>query len=264
MSFFEKYQRNLKEKSSFLCVGLDPDPEKIPQQFLKEKNPMLAFSLWVMESSAPYAVAFKPNCAFFEAAGEKGFHALEAVCKASQDSGIPLILDAKRGDIGNTAGYYARSAFEHFKADAVTLAPYMGLDSIEPFARYQDRACFVLGLTSNPSAADFEKLTLGDGRRLFEAVIGQTLAWRKNFPNLGLVLGATQEEELKALSASLKGVPLLVPGVGAQGGSLEQVIRYLYQENALCVNVSRGVLYAENPGKAASDYAQEMQRLAGL
>ncbi len=259
MGFLKKYKKNFKLKKSFLCVGLDPDPEKIPAQFLKSTNPLLDFCLWIIKETAQYAVAFKPNCAFFEAAGQKGHEALHGVCQTINQLEIPLILDAKRGDIGNTASYYAKAAFDFFKADAVTLAPYMGYDSIKPFAQYQDKISFILGLTSNPSAQDFEKLLLENGKPLYQEVIQKVLKWNEKTQNLGLVLGATQEEELKNLGSSLNSIPLLVPGVGSQGGSLEQVIQYLYQDNPLCINVSRGVLYAPSPKEAAFKYVQEMQ-----
>lgn len=264
MGFFKKYEKNFKLKKSFLCVGLDPDPEKIPLQFLESTNPLLSFCLWIIEETAPYAVAFKPNCAFFEAAGVQGLEALHGVCQAINQLEIPLILDAKRGDIGNTASYYAKAAFEYLKADAVTLAPYMGFDSIKPFAQYQDKVSFVLGLTSNPSAQDFEKLLLQNQKPLYQEVMQKVLEWNQKTHNLGLVLGATQEEELQTLAGSFKNIPLLVPGVGTQGGSLEQVISYLYQENPLCINISRGILYAPSPKEAAFQYVQEMQGFMGV
>ncbi|PKL11166.1 MAG: orotidine-5'-phosphate decarboxylase [Spirochaetae bacterium HGW-Spirochaetae-6] len=264
MNFKDKWQKQFEAKKSFLCVGLDTDLALIPERFRKEKNPLLAFNLFIIEQTAPFAVAYKPNLAFYERYGEMGYGALKETCQALNKLEIPVILDAKRGDIGNTAQYYAQALFDMLGGDAATLAPYMGFDSIGPFAAYGDKVSFVLGLTSNASASDFELLTLEDKSKLYEKVIATVKNWRLKHPNRGLVIGATQEEELKTLSSQIQGVPLLVPGVGAQGGSLEAVIKYLYRSNMLFINSSRGIIYATNPALAARELTREMQQWAKL
>lgn len=261
MSFFEKYSKQFSKKKNFLCVGLDPDLEKIPSRFLKEENPLWSFNEYIIQKTSDYAVAYKPNLAFYEAFGLKGWEALEKTCKTLRELSIPVILDAKRGDIGNTAKQYAKALFEDLKGDSVTLSPYMGFDSIEPFAAFKNKVSFILALTSNKSAKDFEFLELNNGKKLYEAVTDKVVEWRADSPNLGMVIGATQEEALVDFSKKVKNMPLLIPGVGSQGGSLEKVVKFLYKENALLINVSRGVLYAKDPEKAASSYQAQMQEL---
>jgi orotidine-5'-phosphate decarboxylase len=262
MSFQQKYEKNFEKKQNFLCVGLDPDMDKIPSQFQKNKNPILSFNRWIIEQTLDYAIAYKPNLAFYESCGEKGWEALEETCKTLGDAEIPVILDAKRGDIGNTARQYAKGIFDILEGDAATLAPYMGWDSIAPFAEYTHKVSFILGLTSNPSANDFELKKMENGKTLYETVLNTVENWRQNFPNLGLVVGATQKEEIKKLKEIIApSTPLLVPGVGAQGGDMEAVIQNLYRENILLINVGRAVLYNADPKQAARNFAETMQKI---
>lgn len=264
MSFFTKYEKNFKTKQNFLCVGLDPDLGKIPARFKTSKNPILDFNRFVIEQTANSAIAYKPNLAFYEAYGEIGNTALLDTCKALKELDIPVVLDAKRGDIGNTAEFYAKAIFDDLGGDATTLAPYMGFDSVGPFAAHIDKLSFVLGLTSNQSASDFELLELKNGKKLYQAVMEKVTSWREKHPNIGLVVGATQEKEIKEIAQITKNTPLLVPGVGAQGGDLKAVIENLYSNNILLINVGRAVLYAENPKQAAENYALEMKKIAGF
>lgn len=261
MDFKSKYKLNFNKKQNFLCVGLDPDMDRIPENYHKNENPIKNFCLDIIEKTHQLAVAYKPNLAFFESSGLKGYMALEETCQAVLESGALLIIDAKRGDIGNTASHYAKAVFEGLKGDAVTLSPYMGWDSIEPFADYKEKASFILGLTSNPSAHDFETLDMANGKKLYETVLETIKKWQAANPFLGAVIGATQESELVKLKEAVKEMPLLVPGVGAQGGSLEAVVKNLHQDNMLLINSSRGIIYADDPKKAAEKIAGEMKKL---
>ncbi len=264
MNYDTLFLKQINEKKSFLCVGLDTDINKIPDEFKKNENPILAFNKDIIEQTADYAAAYKPNMAFYEAFGIKGLQALLETCKILNQLNIPVVLDAKRGDIGNTAKYYAQSIFDEFNVESTTLAPYMGWDSISPFAEYKNKLSFILGLTSNQSAKDFELLEMKNGKKLYETVIEQIEEWRKTTPNLGLVVGATQESELEAIGKTINQTPLLVPGVGAQGGSLEAVVKHLFQDNVLLINMSRSIIYADKPKEAAKKVQKQMQDIAGL
>lgn len=246
---------NIRRKGSFLCVGLDPDMKKLPAHLLKEENPIFAFNKAIIDATAPYTVAYKPNLAFYESEGAKGMKALEMTVNYLREA-YPdqfIIADAKRGDIGNTAAMYAHSLFETLGADAVTVAPYMGADSVTPFTAYEDKWTILVALTSNKGYEDFEMMEDKHGHRLFERVLFRSQRWGTPV-NMMYVVGATRGE---LIADARKVAPrhfLLVPGVGAQGGSLEEVVRYglLPDECGLLVNSSRGIIYAS----AGEDFAE--------
>lgn len=261
---------NIFNKQSFLCVGLDPDINKLPKHLLDKENPILEFNKAIIDATAPYAVAYKPNLAFYECEGIKGWEAFEGTVKYIREKypDIFIIADAKRGDIGNTAKMYARTFFEHIGVDAVTVAPYMGEDSVTPFLEYADKWTILLALTSNKGSVDFEMIEDKNGHRVFERVIKRSLRWGSPV-NLMYVVGATQGE---LISDARKVAPrsfLLVPGVGAQGGSLEEVARLaMIDECGLLVNSSRGIIYAsagedfaEAAGAEAKKLAEQMAEL---
>lgn len=237
---------NKNNEGKFICVGLDTDINKIPAILLKEKNPVLTFNKSIIDSTKDYAAAYKINFAFYERNGVKGFEELEKTIELIP-SGVLSIADAKRGDIGNTSQMYASSVYDHFGFDSVTLHPYMGKDSLEPFLNYTDKLNFILVLTSNPGANDFEKLKLSDGKYLYQNILEKINHWNVN-NNCGIVFGATKIEELKENINSFGNLSVLLPGVGAQGGSLEDVVSSFKVNNRknYLVNVSRGIIYKSN------------------
>lgn len=238
----------IEKKSSFLCVGLDVDLDKIPAHLLKEADPIFAFNKAIIDATHSYAVAYKPNMAFYEAYGVKGWLALEKTIQYLNQNYPELftIADAKRGDIGNTASRYAKAFFEDLGFNSITVAPYMGKDSVEPFLAFEDKFTILLGLTSNPGAADFEMLPMANGKYLYETVI-ETAAQYKNAHQLMYVVGATQANAIKDIRVLVPDSFLLVPGVGAQGGSLAEVCSEgLNDQVGLLVNSSRGIIYASS------------------
>lgn len=262
----ENLIENIKSKGSFLCVGLDPDIKKIPEHLLREENPLLAFCKAIVDATAPYCVAFKPNLAFFESMGVEGWLALEDTVRYIKEN-YPdqfVIADAKRGDIGNTAAMYARSLFETLGADAVTVAPYMGADSVTPFTAYDDKWTVLLALTSNKGYEDFELMEDKHGHRLFERVLFRSQRWGSPV-NMMYVVGATRGELIADVRKIAQRNFLLVPGVGAQGGSLEEVVRYglLPDECGLLVNSSRGIIYASSGEDFAQAAGEAAKKLAG-
>lgn len=261
---------NICRKGSFLCVGLDTDLKKIPEHLLKEEDPIFAFNKAIIDATAPYTIAYKPNLAFYESAGAAGWTSLEKTVKYLKEN-YPdqfIIADAKRGDIGNTAGLYARSFFEHLDVDALTVAPYMGEDSVTPFLGYDGKWVILLALTSNPGSKDFQMIEDKHGNRVFEDVIRKSSHWGSPV-NMMYVVGATRGEMFKDIRAVAPRSFLLVPGVGAQGGSLEEVVKYgIIDECGLIVNSSRGIIYAskgedfaEAAGREAAKLAAQMKEL---
>jgi orotidine-5'-phosphate decarboxylase len=239
MNFLTKLNGASRHNRTCLCIGLDPEPEKLPAG-----AGILEFCRAIIGSTHDLVCAYKPNIAFFEALGADGFTVLKSVIEAVPKN-IPVILDAKRGDIGNTARAYARAAFDELGVDAVTVNPYMGYDSIEPFIEYRDKGIFVLCRTSNPGAADFQSLVC-EGKPLYQIVADRVQAWNKH-GNLGLVVGATQPDELRSIREAHPTLPLLIPGVGAQGGSLETAMKTCQAGSGpAIVSVSRQVLYASS------------------
>ncbi len=253
--------QQIREKGSYLCVGLDPDPTKLPDHLKTDPNPVFRFCKEIIEHTAPFCVAFKPNLAFFEAMGPEGLHFFQQVVSAIPSTHL-VIADAKRGDIGNTAEQYAKAFFEQYKVDAITLSPYMGLDSIKPFVQEPGKWAIVLALTSNPGSADFQKLELQNGKKLFEEVTSRLAAAFQD-DQLMFVAGATHKDELKKLRAIAPSHFFLVPGVGAQGGSLEEVSHALMNKDVgILVNASRSIIYASSGldfAEAAAKEAQKMQ-----
>lgn len=255
---------NIKRKNSFLCVGLDTDIKRIPAHLLTEKNPIVAFNKAIIDATAQYAVAYKPNLAFYESLGAEGWNALEETVAYIQKN-YPdqlIIADAKRGDIGNTSQLYARSFFEHLGVDAITVAPYMGEDSVTPFLGYPGKWVILLALTSNKGSHDFQLIQDENGRRLFENVILTSQKWAST-DEMMYVVGATQGKMFEDIRSIAPDNFLLVPGVGAQGGSLEEVVRYgMNSECGLLVNSSRGIIYASNGTDFAEAAARESKALA--
>ena len=255
---------NIRRKGSFLCVGLDPDIKKIPQHLLKEENPLLAFNKAIIDATAQYAVAYKPNLAFYESLGVEGWIALEETVKYIKEK-YPdqfIIADAKRGDIGNTSQLYARSFFEHLDVDAITVAPYMGEDSVTPFLGYEGKWVILLALTSNEGSHDFQLIEDNKGKRLFEYVLETSAKWASS-DEMMYVVGATQGAMFQDIRKVSPNRFLLVPGVGAQGGSLEEVAKYgMIDDCGLLVNSSRGIIYASNGEDFAETAARESEKLA--
>ena len=269
MTFTAKLRNRWQQANSLLCVGLDPDLAKLPEHFLAAagedaSEALFAFCRDIVDATAEYACAFKPQIAYFAAhnGGEAALQRLIAHINATCPD-IPVILDAKRGDIGSTAQQYAEEAFERFGADAVTLNPYMGKDSAQPFLAWNNRGCVFLCHTSNPGARDFQELQV-DGTPLYQH-IARTIASEWNVDgNCALVVGATFPEELQVIRGIVGDMPLLIPGVGAQGGDVEAVVRNGKTANGtgLMINSSRGILYAsrgEGYAEAAADAAKSLR-----
>ncbi|MFN8211272.1 MAG: orotidine-5'-phosphate decarboxylase [Bacteroidales bacterium] len=254
---------NIKKKHSFLCVGLDSEPDKLPAVVMKSKDPVFEFNRRIIDATHKYAVAYKPNVAFYECNGSKGWDTLQHTAEYIKENypEIFLIADAKRGDIGNTSKMYAMAFLKNMPFDAVTVAPYMGEDSVTPFLSYEDKWVVLLALTSNKGASDFQYHN-EDGIKLFERVLTVSQKWG-NVNNLMFVVGATRAEMLKDIRKITPDHFLLVPGVGAQGGSLEEVVKYgMNSSCGLLVNSSRGIIFADStPGfdKVAGEKAEEMQ-----
>ena len=252
-------------KKSFLCVGLDTDIKKIPQHLLNGDNPVLTFNKAIIDATAPYCVAYKPNLAFYESLGVKGIAAFEQTVEYLKKN-YPnhfIIADAKRGDIGNTSAMYARTFFEEYDIDALTVAPYMGEDSVTPFLGYEGKWVILLALTSNKGSHDFQLTEDKSGERLFEKVIRKSQNWA-DADNMMYVVGATQGKMFEDIRRVAPNHFLLVPGVGAQGGSLQEVCRYgIIKDCGLLVNSSRGIIYASNGedfAEAAASKAKELQQ----
>lgn len=244
----EQLIKQIRDKKSFLCVGLDPDVSKIPQHIIEDdEDTIYLFNRLIIDATAPYCVAFKPNTAFYEAYGLSGMESLEKTIKYIKLN-YPdhfLIADAKRGDIGNTSTMYAKAFFNRLNADAITIAPYMGSDSVKPFLAFENKWAIVLGLTSNEGSADFQQLKLND-RELYLKVIETCASWG-TANNMMFVIGATKASMLGEIRKLIPDHFLLVPGVGAQGGSLEEVTKYgLNKDIGLLINASRSIIYAGN------------------
>jgi len=255
---------NIKKKKSFLCVGLDTDINKIPSFLLEEEDdPIYAFNTAIVDATAKYCVAYKPNTAFYESQGVKGLTALhktiEYIRMRYPDQFI--ILDAKRGDIGNTSEMYAKSAFEDLKATAITVAPYMGEDSVKPFLKYPKKWIILLALTSNKGSRDFQLMEDKNGEYLFEKVLKKSQEWATD-EQMMYVVGATQGEMFADIRKHAPNHFLLVPGVGAQGGSLAEVVKYgMNSQCGLLVNSSRGIIYADNTINFAFTAAAEAKKI---
>ena len=254
---------NIKRKQSFLCVGLDTDIKKIPGHLLKEEDPIFAFNKAIIDATAPYCIAYKPNLAFYESMGVKGWIAFEKTVEYIKKN-YPdqfIIADAKRGDIGNTSAMYARTFFEELDIDAVTVAPYMGEDSVTPFLTYEKKWVILLALNSNKGSHDFQLTEDKEGERLFEKVLRKSQEWADD-KNMMYVVGATQGRMFEDIRRIVPNHFLLVPGIGAQGGSLEEVCRYgMTPECGLIVNSSRAIIYADKSETFAETAGKEAQKV---
>lgn len=260
----EQLVDQIRQKRSFLCVGLDTDIKKIPRHLTESESPIFAFNKAIIDATAPYCVAYKPNLAFYECLGVEGMRAFERTVKYLKKY-YPqhfVIADAKRGDIGNTSSMYARTFFEEYDVDSLTVAPYMGEDSVSPFLGYEGKWVILLVLTSNPGSKDFQLFADPDGQRLFEKVITRSKEWAGP-DRMMYVVGATRGEMFKDIRRLAPDHFLLVPGVGAQGGSLEEVCKYgMNKDCGLLVNSSRGIIYAsqgEDFAEAAAASARKLQ-----
>jgi len=254
MNFVEKLNAAVEKNRSLVCVGLDTSPELIPPRMS-----VLEFNKAIIDATADLVCAYKPNMAFYEAQGEKGLDTLYQTLKHVPQN-ILVIIDAKRGDIGNTSAAYAKALFDYFNCDAVTISPYLGFDSVEPFLKYKEKGVIILCRTSNKGAADFQSLPCqfeGKTMPLYEIVAIKASHWNTNH-NIGLVVGATYPEELKTIRQAHPELPILIPGVGAQGGDLELAVRYGIDayKRGIIINSSRGIIYA---GKGA-DFANAARR----
>jgi orotidine-5'-phosphate decarboxylase len=243
MKLIEKLINVSRKNKSLLCVGLDTDLQKIPRSLLKEDDPIFSFNQKIIDSTFDLVCAYKPNIAFYEAYGSKGWEALKKTCEAIPKE-IPIIIDAKRGDIGNTARMYAKAIFEDLGADATTVNAYMGEDAISPFLEYENKCAFILCLTSNKGVQDFQ-LSLVDGKPLYQLVAEKALSWNKK-GNCGLVVGATYPEQLKKIRGIAKSLPILIPGIGAQSGEVESTVKSGTDEKGerAIINSARGIIYA--------------------
>jgi orotidine-5'-phosphate decarboxylase len=251
--------KQIEKKKSFLCIGLDVDITKIPEFLLKEEDPIFAFNKAIIEATHHLCVAYKPNTAFYEAYGLKGWKALERTINYLNENHpeIFTIADAKRGDIGNTSTMYAKAFFEDLAFDSVTVAPYMGKDSVEPFLAFKEKHTIMLALTSNEGAFDFQTQLVSD-KELYKTVLETSKSWT-NSENLMYVVGATKAEYFKEIRAIVPDSFLLVPGIGAQGGNLQDVCKYgMNKHVGLLINSSRGIIYASNQ----SDYAEAAKQSA--
>ncbi len=252
----------IRKKSSFLCIGLDVDLQKIPSHLLEEEDPVFAFNKAIIDATHTYAVAYKPNTAFYEAHGVKGWQSLQKTIDYlnSNYPEVFTIADAKRGDIGNTSTMYAKTFFETLNFDSVTVAPYMGKDSVEPFLQFENKFAILLALTSNQGAYDFQTLDT-DGLALYKKVLEVSKTWT-NSKQLMYVVGATQAEYLKEIREIVPNQFLLIPGVGAQGGSLEAVCQYgLNSDIGLLINASRSIIYASSGADFAEKAAYEARNI---
>jgi len=258
----EKLINEIHKKKSFLCIGLDVDLKKIPSHLLTKEDPIYEFNKAIIDSTHHLCVAYKPNTAFYEAYGIKGWSALKKTIYYLNDKypDIFTIADAKRGDIGNTSSMYAKAFFEDLGFDSVTVAPYMGKDSVEPFLAFENKHTILLALTSNEGAFDFQTKKV-DGKELYKKVLETSKNW-KNSENLMYVVGATKAEYLDDIRKIIPNSFLLVPGVGAQGGNLEEVCKYGLNENVgLLVNSSRGIIYASKGDDFALEAAVKAKKL---
>lgn len=257
--------QSIKKKKSFLCVGLDTDILKIPSHIQDLEYPLFEFNKTIIDHTSSYTVCYKPNLAFYESMGTKGWQQLKMTAEYIRNNhpDTLLIADAKRGDIGNTSKLYARAFFKEMDFDAITIAPYMGEDSVRPFLDYENKWVVILSLTSNKGAFDFQYIKGEDDKNLFEKVLETSQQWG-SIENTMFVVGATKAEMLTQIRTIVPDHFLLVPGVGAQGGSLEDVVKYgMNKDCGLLVNSSRGIIFADNTdkfGEIAGDKAKELQQ----
>jgi len=260
MKFKERISELVRDRKSLICVGLDSDLNKIPEHLQSNDNPILEFNKQIIDATSDLCVAYKPNLAFYECLGGQGWETLKATL-AFVPNNVPVIVDAKRGDIGNTSRMYAQAIFDYLGGDAITLTPYLGEDSLAPFFEYKDKFAFVLALTSNPSSQDFQLLEV-DGKPLYHIVAEAVQRWNKN-DNLGLVVGASHPDKIKEVREISGNLPFLIPGIGAQGGDLEASAKFGTDngKSIALINVSRSVIYASDGVDFAEKAREEVLRL---
>jgi orotidine-5'-phosphate decarboxylase len=261
MNFKENVIKTIKERGSAVCVGLDVELNKLPAVLKNEKDPVLKFNKEIIDATKEFAAAYKPNLAFYEQFGTKGIEYFERTLEYIGD-GVIKIADAKRGDIGNTSKKYAQAFFEHFNCDAITVSPYMGEDSITPFLEREDKGVFILALTSNKGSFDFQMQKMADGRYLYEFVIERINSWNTK-KNCGLVVGATHPQMFEGIRKAAPDLPYLIPGIGAQGGDLENTVKYGFVKNDVLslVNSSRGIIFASDGADFAERAGEEAKKL---
>jgi orotidine-5'-phosphate decarboxylase len=260
MSVIRNLQKIQQKNRSIICLGLDLDRKRMPTEHAGSIKAMFDYAHRIIDATSDLVCAYKPNLAFYECLGPEGLSLLRLIRERIPEE-IPVIIDGKRGDIGNTASYYAESLFGHFKADWVTLSPYMGYDSLRPFLEYKEKGVFILCLTSNTGSRDFQQLVV-DGKPLYRIVAERVSYWNKE-QNCGLVVGATHPDQIKEIRAVAGEMPILIPGVGAQGGSLEEAALYgtdNFRKPAV-INVSRSVLYASTDKDFAMRARAELEKL---
>lgn len=261
---YKQLVEQIRAKKSFLCVGLDTDPAKLPSCLIDKEDAVFEFNRRIIDATAPYCIAYKPNLAFYEANGVEGWVSLERTIGYIRENypEMFIIADAKRGDIGNTSKLYARTFFEHMDVDALTVAPYMGSDSVTPFLGYEGKWVILLALTSNPGSHDFQLIEDKDGKCLFEQVLDKSQQWAGKDAMM-YVVGATQGSMFAKIREHAPEHFLLVPGVGAQGGSLEEVCKYgMTPDCGLIVNSSRGIIFASSGEDFAEAAGREAEKLA--
>lgn len=263
MKFQQKLNNAIKKNNSLLCVGLDPDLEKIPSPFLNNKDPIFEFNKTIIDSTNDLVCAYKPNIAFYASQGLSGLKSLiQTIAYIHQKyPQIPVILDAKRGDIGSTAEEYAKEAFDIYLADAVTVNSYLGFDSIKPFLKRKDKGIIILARTSNPGASDFQDLKI-NGEELYLNVVKKAAQWNKTYNNCLLVIGATWPEQLQRVRKILPEMFFLIPGIGEQGGDLgKTLIAGLNKDKSgLIINSSRGIIFSKNPKNEALKLKEEINK----
>lgn len=260
MSFKHKLNQSILKSNSLLCVGLDPDLNKIPEHLLDFEDPIYEFCKEIIHQTQDLVCAYKPNIAFFESIGEKGWKTLRKVMNEIPSS-IFTIADAKRADIGNSSERYAHTFFDEYNFDSITVNPYMGFDSVEPFFFKPDKSVFLLALTSNPGSSDFQRMKLDNGQYVYEQVVQKSKQWNKH-DNIGLVVGATHPQELQSIRKLVPEMPFLVPGIGTQGGDLKSTIEAGLDpyRRGIIINVSRDIIYSTNDklfGEAARNKAKD-------
>ncbi len=256
----DKANSRISALKSLLCVGLDSDPEKIPLVFSAYKNPVLEFNRSIIRATSDVAIAYKLNTAFYEARGIAGLQDMEQTLRLIPE-GCMTIADAKRADIGNTSKMYAQAFFDHWRFDALTVAPYMGFDSLEPFFAYEEKLIFVLCLTSNEGSADFEEREMADGTPLYHSVLGKVALWNRN-GNGGVVVGATKSALVGEIRRRAPSLFLLIPGVGAQGGSLQEAVNLGVdsKRQGAVINVSRALIYPAADGTGSFSCIDDYER----
>lgn len=279
MNFKQKLEKIVKKNNSLLCIGLDTDLNKIPKHILKEKNPQFRFNKAIIDATSDLVCSYKPNIAFYEAYGIDGLTQLKKTIEyiKSNYNNIPIILDAKRGDISNTAKMYAKSLFDYWEADAVTVNPYLGFDAIEPFLKYKDKGIIILCITSNPGASDFQdskvpiefhprgglaKTPRDTYEPLYIKVAKKILGWNQKYRNCLMVVGATYPRQLKEIRKIAPNMFFLLPGIGTQEGDLKNTFKYglTKEKSGLIINVSRAIIFAGNDKDFAEKARQETQK----